>query len=63
MQSQSFGDVVVVVLSGSVLPEDGAECLALGADAYKVKTPLEEEQSLLVRELEDLLDRRRQTRG
>ena len=58
MRTQSLDDMVVVVLSGSVLPEDAARCRDLGADAYKIKTTVEEEQSLMVEELEDMLDRK-----
>jgi len=58
LQEQSFDRLTVVVLSGSNLPEDISKALKLGADAYKTKTNDEKEQVLLLRDLEELLDRR-----
>jgi CheY-like chemotaxis protein len=59
LRTQKFERLVVVVLSGSTLPEDAAKCRALGADAYKMKSAREDERNLLVREIESLTDRKR----
>jgi CheY-like chemotaxis protein len=57
LKGQSFRRPVVVVLTNSILPEDLARSLELGADAYHVKTAGRAEQAALVRELEHLLDK------
>jgi CheY-like chemotaxis protein len=59
LRTQKFDGLVVVVLSGSTLPEDAAKCRALGADAYKMKTAREDERNALVNEIESLVDRKR----
>ena len=53
LRTQSFTDLVVIVVSGSFLPEDIATSLALGAAAYHRKVMLKEERELLFREIED----------
>ena len=59
LRTQKFEQLVVVVLSGSTLPEDAAKCRVLGADDYKMKTAREEERNTLVREIESLVDKKR----
>ncbi|MDB6066603.1 MAG: response regulator receiver protein [Pedosphaera sp.] len=56
LRTQTFNGLKVVVLSGSVLPEDMAKTLDLGADAYHVKAVLKPEQEHMIREIESLLD-------
>ncbi|MDB6064883.1 MAG: response regulator receiver protein [Pedosphaera sp.] len=56
LQTQSFDGLKVVVLSGSYLPEDIARARDLGADAYHVKTALNPEQEIMIRQIEILLD-------
>jgi CheY-like chemotaxis protein len=58
LQGQTFAPPAVVVLTSSILPEDLARSLELGADAYHVKTAELAEQAALVRELERLLDKK-----
>ncbi|MDB6018298.1 MAG: response regulator receiver protein [Pedosphaera sp.] len=57
LQTQSLDGLVVVVVSGSFLPEDITRSLALGADAYQQKVALKDEQEGMVREIENLLDK------
>jgi CheY-like chemotaxis protein len=59
LQTQAFDDLTVVVVSGSILPEDIHKCLELGADAYHVKESLKEPQERMLREILKLLERRR----
>lgn len=56
LQTQSFEDLKVVVLSGSFLPEDIAKTLELGADAYHMKTVVKPEQEIMIRQIEGLLE-------
>jgi CheY-like chemotaxis protein len=53
LRTQSFNRLVVIVVSGSFLPEDISASLALGAAAYHRKIMLKEERELLFREIED----------
>jgi CheY-like chemotaxis protein len=53
LRTQSFGNLVVIVISGSFLPEDVSRSLALGATAYHRKAMLKEERDLLFSEIED----------
>lgn len=56
LQTQSFKNMLVVVLAGSSLPEDYERCMALGAHAYYVKIPQREPRLEMVRSIETLLD-------
>ncbi len=56
LQTESFPDLRVLVLSGSFLPEDIAKTLDLGADAYRIKASHGEQQHKLLDEMEALLD-------
>jgi CheY-like chemotaxis protein len=53
LRTQSFNNLVVIVVSGSFLPEDISTSFALGAAAYHRKVMLKEERGLLFREIED----------
>jgi len=55
LQPRTFDKLVVIVLSGSSLPEDVAQSLALGADAYYKKSVFKEELDAMVREIEKLV--------
>src|ERR1700722_17008514 len=55
LQTRSFNDLFVVVVSGSFLPEDIDRSTALGAHAYYKKTALKEEQEAMLREIVQLL--------
>lgn len=57
LQTQSFDQLRVIVVSGSILPEDISKSVALGADAYIKKSPIREEQLAMVREIEAVCDR------
>jgi len=57
LQTQSFKGLFVAVLSGSILPEDIARSMALGAHAHFKKNAMEGERAAMIRVLEDLLDR------
>jgi CheY-like chemotaxis protein len=61
LRTQSFPDMIIVVSSGSFLPDDIARCQALGVDAYYRKTSLREEQAEMMGKIESLLKER--TRG
>jgi CheY-like chemotaxis protein len=56
LQTQSFDELRVAVLSGSFLQEDMARTLKLGADAFHTKSTLDLEQTVLVGKLEALFD-------
>jgi two-component system response regulator len=56
LQTQKFKELLVVVLSGSSLPEDYDRSLALGAHAYYVKIPDRQAQREMLRSIEKLLD-------
>ena len=58
LQTQPFKSLVVVVVSGSILPQDVAQSLALGAAAYHGKTAFMEERDAMFKEIEVLLDNR-----
>jgi len=49
-------DLIVIVASGSFLPEDVARSFSLGARAYHKKSALKEEQDLILRDIERLLE-------
>jgi CheY-like chemotaxis protein len=55
LRTQPFSNLVVIVISGSLLPEDISKSLALGAAAYHRKIMLREERDILFREIEDSL--------
>ena len=55
LQTRTFDKLVVVVLSGSSLPEDVAQSLALGADAYYEKSIFKDELEAMVCEIEKLV--------
>jgi CheY-like chemotaxis protein len=55
LQMQSFKKPLIVVISGSFLPEDIAKSFTLGADAYHKKSVLDEELQIMVRDIERLL--------
>ncbi len=57
LQTQSFEKLRVIIVSGSVLPEDIIKSKSLGADAYMKKSPEREEQMAMVREIEAVCDR------
>lgn len=59
LQAQSFEGLLVVVVSGSVLPEDRERSVRLGADAFYVKTAERREREAMVRSIEDLLKKPR----
>ena len=55
LRTQSFKDLVVIVVSGSLLPEDIAQSLDLGAHAYHRKAALKDEQEAMFYEIENSL--------
>jgi CheY-like chemotaxis protein len=55
LRTQSFEKPVVIVVSGSLLPEDAPKSLALGAAAYHRKVMLKQERDALFREIEESL--------
>lgn len=57
LQTRRFGKLVVVVISGSFLPQDVNRSMALGANAYYKKSAGREEQEAMVREISLLLDK------
>ncbi|MDB6122640.1 MAG: response regulator receiver protein [Pedosphaera sp.] len=56
VKAQPFPSLKVVVLSGSLLTEDVAKTLKLGADAYHVKAASRPEQEQIVQQIEQLLE-------
>jgi CheY-like chemotaxis protein len=56
LQKRGLEKLVVVVISGSFLPQDINRSMALGANAYYKKTALKDEQEAMVREITLLLD-------
>jgi CheY-like chemotaxis protein len=56
MQTKAFGGLVVIVVSGSFLPQDINRSMALGANAYYKKSALKDELEVMVREITQLLD-------
>ncbi|HTA30039.1 MAG TPA: response regulator [Candidatus Cybelea sp.] len=63
LQTQSFKQLKVIVISGSVLPDDIVKSSALGADCYLKKSSLREEQAAMVREIEAVCNRPRDPSG
>ncbi len=57
IKTQPFDDLLIVVLSGSSLPEDIAESFSLGADAYYKKSAQREDLETMVREIEALVEK------
>ncbi len=55
VQTQPFKDLVVIVVSGSVLPQDAARSLELGAAAYHDKSAFMGQQEAMFREIEGFL--------
>jgi CheY-like chemotaxis protein len=55
LQTQSFNDLIIIVVSGSFLVEDVAKSFALGARAYHKKSASKEEQEKIVHDIEELL--------
>jgi CheY-like chemotaxis protein len=55
LRTQSFNDLVVIVISGSFLPDDISRSLALGAAAYHRKAMIKEEREVLFVEIEGSL--------
>lgn len=55
LRTQSFDKLVVIVVSGSFLPEDISRSLALGATSYHRKVMLKSEKESLFREIEESL--------
>jgi len=55
LQAQSSCKPIIIVLSGSSLPEDIAQSLAHGANAYHKKSVLKEDLEAIVREIEELV--------
>jgi CheY-like chemotaxis protein len=58
LQTQSFNELFVAVVSGSYLPIDIEKSLELGAHVHYEKTALLHEQEGMVRALEQLLGRK-----
>ncbi|HEX3800046.1 MAG TPA: response regulator [Verrucomicrobiae bacterium] len=58
LQTQTFDDLFVAVVSGSYLPNDIEKSLELGAHVHYEKTALQDEQEGMVRALEQLLGKK-----
>ncbi len=58
LKSHPLPEMMVVVLSGSFLPEDIIRCHALGAHAYYKKTTIKDEQAQMLSQLEEILSQR-----
>jgi CheY-like chemotaxis protein len=56
LQTQSFKNMLVVVLAGSSLPEDFERCMELGAHAYYVKIPQRQARLEMISSIEILLN-------
>ena len=56
LQTQSFEGLFVAVISGSFLPQDVAQSLALGANAHYKKNPMQSELEEMIWAIEQLLD-------
>jgi CheY-like chemotaxis protein len=56
LQTRTFSNLRVVVVSGSFLPRDIARSRELGADAYFKKEAQEEQQYAMLSDIEELLD-------
>jgi CheY-like chemotaxis protein len=59
LQVQSFNDLRVVVVSGSVLPEDYSQSIKLGADAFYVKAGDRQQREAMVRGIVNLMKKSR----
>lgn len=57
LQTQLFHDLIVVVVSGSFLPEDVSKSFALGARAYHKKSALKAEQEMMLHDIEKLIEK------
>jgi len=57
LQTRGFGKLIVIVISGSFLPQDINRSMALGANAYFKKSAARDEQEAMVREIALLLDK------
>jgi CheY-like chemotaxis protein len=55
LQSQSFREMTVAVVSGSWLAEDIAKSMILGAHGYFKKTVIKEEEDEMLRGIENLI--------
>jgi CheY-like chemotaxis protein len=55
LQTRSFKELVVVVVSGSLLPQDIAQSLALGAHAYHRKSVSKDEHAVMFQKIEESL--------
>lgn len=60
LKTQTMPEMMIIILSGSFLPEDIARCRALGAHAYYKKTSDKEEQLVMLRKIEEALEQRNQ---
>ena len=61
LQTQSIDELRVIVVSGSILPDDIIRSTRLGADAYLKKSSLRDEQVAMVREIEAVCARPRKS--
>ena len=57
LRTQSFSNLRVIVVSGSILPEDIVKSTRLGADAYLKKSSLRDEQAGMIAEIEAVCNR------
>ncbi len=57
LQTQIFNDLVVIVVSGSNLPQDVSQSLALGAAAFHKKTTLLEQKEAIFKQIDTLLQK------
>lgn len=62
IRAQALSGLKIIVISGSILPEDITKSAALGADAYLKKSSLLKEQEAMVREIEAICIRGRTAR-
>ena len=58
LQTKSFKELVVVVVSGSLLPQDIAQSLGLGAHAYHRKSASKDEHAVMFQKIEESLSKR-----
>jgi CheY-like chemotaxis protein len=58
LQTQAFKELVVIVVSGSILPQDIEQSLALGAAAYHGKADFLDQRRTMFQEIEALLAKR-----
>jgi CheY-like chemotaxis protein len=57
LQTQVFRDLIIIIVSGSFLPEDVSKSFALGARAYHKKSVLKKEQELMLHDIEKLIEK------